>query len=289
MRALQRKVDWNRFPNVVVGLGGSKSVPPFLEKCLNQSTFAKVCQPKLTGIGNYRLLTLPIKDAQQRTVAKAILLLNFSSEIAIERKIVILVSIIAVIGCLLLLFIFYFLVGKLSQRLINDETKLVNFAARDGLTKLCNHRTFYQLLESEIARAKRYQHALSLLMIDIDHFKKVNDEYGHIQGDFVLSEMSRVISEQTRAADFVCRYGGEEIMVILPNTIQSEAIELAERIRRSIECHDFNASPELTIYITVSIGVSLLTDSCQTTNQLVASADSNLYKAKKSGRNRTCY
>lgn len=138
------------------------------------------------------------------------------------------------------------------------NAKLEELAMRDGLTNLLNHRTFYTLLEKEVARTQRYDKPLALLMLDIDHFKRVNDTHGHVAGDMILAGLSSVVSSQMRNVDSACRYGGEEISVILPETGMEAAAQVAERIRSAIEQHRFEIGQGQSITITVSIGVASL-------------------------------
>ncbi len=159
-------------------------------------------------------------------------------------------------------------------------------ASRDGLTGLYNHRMFYTLLEQERARSDRFGRPLSLLMIDIDHFKRVNDIHGHLTGDAVLKGLSDLLSRQARAIDRVCRYGGEEITVILPETDAPAAVSIAERLRATVEHQPFDIEGGKTVGITVSIGVATYPAQGISGEALVSAADSALYAAKQGGRNR---
>lgn len=159
-------------------------------------------------------------------------------------------------------------------------------ASHDGLTGLYNHRMFYSLLKDEIVRSQRYNYPASLLMLDIDHFKRVNDTHGHQAGDVILKGLSDLLVKQARAIDRVCRYGGEEISVILPETGMEEAVQMAERIRCAIEDHRFDIGQGQSTRITVSIGVASLPAQETSVEKLVAVADKALYEAKEGGRNR---
>lgn len=156
----------------------------------------------------------------------------------------------------------------------------------DGLTGLYNHRTFYALLEDEIARTRRYNHSVSILMLDIDHFKQVNDTYGHVTGDRILEGLARVLEQAVRREDKVCRYGGEEIGVILPETVGHTAVQLAERLRATVEQAVFKDDSGEQIRITVSIGVAALPEQAAKPKDLVIAADAALYAAKQGGCNR---
>jgi diguanylate cyclase (GGDEF)-like protein len=160
-------------------------------------------------------------------------------------------------------------------------------ASTDGLTGLNNHRTFQERLQQEIERARRFDTPLSLLMIDIDRFKKFNDTYGHTNGDEVLKIIARILKDNVRSIDFVARYGGEEFAVILPQVDLEGALVVAERIRRSAENYElvFNGHKER---VTLSIGVATYPDDASNREQLIDHADKALYLAKRTGRNRLC-
>jgi len=161
-------------------------------------------------------------------------------------------------------------------------------ADHDGLTRIHNRRAFDERLVDELRRHQRYQHPMSLLMLDIDHFKVINDRYGHLVGDHVLREVSRLLSETLRSTDFTARYGGEEFVVILPQTAEEQAQILAERLRGLIAQAHFVHDGE-TFSITVSIGVAaLLPGSLTKRKDLLDKADKALYQAKNLGRNQVC-
>ena len=172
------------------------------------------------------------------------------------------------------------------EKLEKNEMALHELAIRDGLTGLYNHREFYRLLESELLRAHRFNHPVALLLLDIDHFKQVNDRHGHLAGDTVLRELGQRLPAQVRAIDHVCRYGGEEVAMILPEIERESAIQSAERIRAKIAAEPFIVNGETEIVVTVSIGIAIYSDDGTTSEELVAATDAALYKAKEQGRNR---
>lgn len=176
---------------------------------------------------------------------------------------------------------------QLSLELKQSNDSLRDLAFRDGLTGLYNHRYFQEVLESELERAARYKHPLALLLMDIDFFKSVNDNYGHPAGDHVLKEVSRVIVKLVRNCDIVARYGGEEFTVILPEIAITGAKALAQRLRRGIEQEQFEYDGQL-ISITMSIGLAAIEISESKINRtlLIECSDQLLYKAKQNGRNR---
>jgi len=162
-------------------------------------------------------------------------------------------------------------------------------AIMDGLTGLYNHRFFQELLSKEISQAKRENKPLSLLMIDIDHFKNFNDEYGHQIGDRVLSDIGKIISNSIRSSDIAARYGGEEFVVILPSTTLKGSIPVAEKLRSSVESHKLLPGKHNVVNITISIGISSFPEKAEAKDELIASADAALYKAKGEGRNKISY
>ncbi len=159
-------------------------------------------------------------------------------------------------------------------------------AQRDALTNLANHGCFWQTLETELKRADRHGRELSLVLIDVDHFKAYNDRYGHRQGDAALVAVSRVIAGCSRAHDVPARYGGEEFAVILPETPFEGALAFAEKMRQSVE--ELLLENEGKSRLTVSAGVASLSKGEATSASLVEAADAELYRAKSLGRNRVC-
>lgn len=168
------------------------------------------------------------------------------------------------------------------------EVKMMNFeweAHEDKLTGLPNRRWFDTVLENEFQRSMRYKHPLSLLMVDIDHFKNVNDVYGHVAGDRVLQEVSAVIKAGTRTSDSAARYGGEEFAVILPDTEIKDATLVADRVRQHVEEYSFLDEQGKRIDgVTISIGAGTSVG-LQRPAELVEHVDQALYVAKGSGRN----
>lgn len=176
---------------------------------------------------------------------------------------------------------------QLAHDLKRANDSLRELAFRDELTGLYNHRYFQEVLESEVQRSTRYNHPVSLLLLDIDNFKTINDTYGHVAGDLMLKEISKVMIKLVRHCDIVARYGGEEFTIILPDTSTTGAKVLAQRVRRGIEQHQVKDNSEL-MSVTVSVGVaSTDMDSVEKTRMsLIAQSDQALYRAKRSGKNR---
>ncbi len=165
-----------------------------------------------------------------------------------------------------------------------ENALLYALATKDSKTGLYVHHYFLNRMEEEIYKAKRYGQSFSLVMIDLDHFKKVNDVYGHQCGDHVLEVLGKIILQLVRQADLPCRFGGEEFAVVLPNTDEQGSLEFAERLRVKIEeSKEFNYNKE-TLKITASMGVGAYQDDF-TTEEFIEKVDKALYLAKDSGRN----
>ena len=160
----------------------------------------------------------------------------------------------------------------------------------DSLTGLWNHGFFQDKLGEEIKKTQDFSQPIGLLMIDIDNFKQLNDRFGHHNGDKALKEIAKILKEESRDADFVCRYGGEEFAVILTQTDLKQSISIAERIRMKITGHTFpQFNNGFTPNITVSIGLAMYpSDQINTKEHLIAKADKAMYTAKESGKNQTC-
>jgi diguanylate cyclase (GGDEF)-like protein len=161
--------------------------------------------------------------------------------------------------------------------------KAQQLAYRDGLTGIYNRRYFELQIASEIERASRYDGRLAIIMIDIDNFKRLNDEFGHLLGDEVLRQVSEIFVQQLRKVDVVCRYGGEEFAILVPQTSGGNALEVAEKLRRMVESYLFPGVPRK---VTISSGVAEFPAHGRTRDELVASADAALYASKEAGRNR---
>jgi diguanylate cyclase (GGDEF)-like protein/PAS domain S-box-containing protein len=170
------------------------------------------------------------------------------------------------------------------------EAKLQQIAITDALTGLANHRHFYELLDQELERATRNGQPFSLVMIDIDLFKQVNDTFGHLVGDQVLREIAVIGQRGLRAYDILCRYGGEEFALILPETLPDEACEIADRLRQEVAAHAFEID-QIEVHTTISLGISHFDPAHPVPPKvLVDRSDQSLYFSKQEGRNRvTCW
>ncbi len=177
--------------------------------------------------------------------------------------------------------------ARANTELQAKNTKLAELATLDDLTGLYNRRQFLELLNNECERTRRYGSSTSLAMVDIDHFKAINDTHGHAFGDWVLFEVADFLKKTIRASDIVARYGGDEFMIIMPGTNAEEAFQGAERIRRQVAQRVISAG-QSSPQVTVSIGVSTITaGACEMADTFINRADKALYAAKSSGRNCT--
>jgi diguanylate cyclase len=175
--------------------------------------------------------------------------------------------------------------ASIYQMQLQERTEQLKRASdHDGLTQLYNRRFIEESLAKEFGRSRRYGHTLSIILCDIDHFKQVNDNYGHLVGDEVLREVSRRLKAGVRVSDQLGRYGGEEFLAILPETDTKGGQILAERLRQAVECEPIEAKGH-SLNVTISLGLAELHGSCLSYEQLIHEADQALYQAKAQGRN----
>jgi len=179
--------------------------------------------------------------------------------------------------------IFKFLSGGNIEHAYHEE--IYRLTTVDGLTQISNKRFFMETLEREMARAHRYQRDLSLAMFDLDHFKNINDTYGHLAGDYVLKQLASVVKQKIRREDLFARYGGEEFAIILPEISLATALTFSEKIRQLVEQQEFRFE-NTSIDVTISMGVATADDKIKEMEALIKVADENLYAAKAGGRNR---
>lgn len=179
--------------------------------------------------------------------------------------------------------------GQVVERTREDNRRLAALATTDPLTQLFNRRAFLERLTVELDRARRYGHTLSLLVVDVDHFKQINDTAGHLAGDRVLGDIGGMLQRAVRAVDLVARYGGEEFVVLLPETPLEGAVLFAERLRELLERQMFVGRGDEVVQLTVSVGVATFPAThVHSADDLFARADEALYRAKQQGRNKVC-
>jgi diguanylate cyclase (GGDEF)-like protein len=185
--------------------------------------------------------------------------------------------------------LFGYLAGQLAVAMENValHERVRREARIDELTGLANHRHFQETLAAERERMRRFRRPLGLVMVDIDHFKTVNDTYGHQQGDEVLRHVAVAMRDVTRAVDTPARYGGEELAVVLPETGLDGAHAAGEQIRRAVEAVRVPRPDGPPLNVTVSVGVAAADPQAADPASLIAAADAALYEAKRGGRNRT--
>jgi diguanylate cyclase (GGDEF)-like protein len=179
-------------------------------------------------------------------------------------------------------------INGMATKLAQSQAALVAMATQDELTGVFNRREFNRLLSIELERSRRDRRPVSMVMVDLDHFKSINDTYGHQSGDDALQWVSALLKRELRPGDIVARYGGEEFAMILPNTSLLDAFAVADRIRQKIAAELVPIQNQQTIAVTASLGCATFPQMAHCEDQLMSAADKALYVAKESGRNRVC-
>ena len=180
----------------------------------------------------------------------------------------------------------YFVMSIFSKAMSRHEQDLREMATIDPLTGINNRRTFMTVGDEMFAYAKRYQKDFSVILLDIDFFKKINDQYGHLVGDNTLKQVANLLKMQLRSSDVLARYGGEEFVILLPDTDKNSAKELAESLRNAVELLSIEVNTLQTINCTISLGIADNEHGFNSLTELVNCADQALYRAKQNGRNR---
>ncbi|HJZ87108.1 MAG TPA: GGDEF domain-containing protein [Polyangia bacterium] len=181
--------------------------------------------------------------------------------------------------------IFKFLTGGNIESAYHEE--IYRLTTVDGLTQIYNKRYFMETLERELSRSHRYRRDLSLIMFDIDHFKTINDTFGHLAGDYVLKHLASVVKGKIRREDIMARFGGEEFAIVLPEIDNPGAMQFAEKIRKLVQATKFRFE-DADIDVKISIGVATAQTEETDVNEFIKRADGLLYEAKRTGRNRVC-
>jgi diguanylate cyclase (GGDEF)-like protein len=178
--------------------------------------------------------------------------------------------------------------AAIAMERANLYQQMSDLAVTDDLTKLFNFRHLDQRLDQEIARCQRYGSVLSLIFLDMDYFKQVNDNQGHLMGSRVLIEVAQILSNSLRGVDVVARYGGDEFVVLLPETSGKTALRITQRLQRAITEHEFLKEEGLKMQLTASFGISSFPEHAKVKKDLIRLADQAMYRAKNTGRNRIC-
>lgn len=255
---------------------------------LNQSSIAAFISALLQGIGCgiISYLKTSKKNHWIYSVIYCLLVVTISFSIVIKNPVVLMKIVLAYCTVIILVSMFVYKYTNYLSELTNIYWKLKEGYSKDFLTGLNNVRFFDTTFNKVLAEADEKNKRLSILFIDIDFFKKVNDTYGHANGDIVLKQLSYVLKNNCRSSDIVSRNGGEEFSVLLLECPSNLAMGIAEKIRKAVENYQFSLNDNRKINITISIGVATYPDTTTDLDKLFESADSALYKAKRSGRNK---
>lgn len=234
----------------------------------------------LTAVCVFKIQSMPIASGMSVTIYSLYVMIAYFAMMAKNVWLEIVIP--------MLFSLFAFIIAVIIKYLIKsrDFDQQYRLATTDGLTELYNHRYFQEQLANFVSHAKRYKLPLSLIIIDIDFFKKFNDTYGHQSGDAVLKQVAFILKRNVRMSDIVCRYGGEEMSIILPSTTYEEAVNLANKLCNLVSEKRCKLSGGRESQVTISLGVSSYGSDGTTPSELIESADKRLYNAKGNGRNR---
>ena len=215
---------------------------------------------------------------------------NIEDILHIQKSNTLTIALLATLSISSLLGLLFFFTFRLVKKISDARQQIENMAISDVLTGLFNRRHVMERFSEELERANRLQEDLACIMIDIDNFKNINDTYGHLVGDKILREVSEILNNSIRTYDIAGRYGGEEFLIILPDTGFEDALMLAERIRTNIKAQPL-AKSDLTpaITVTISLGIASMLDTDVSIDDMIKRADDGLYAAKKSGRDKVSW
>jgi len=281
------RADWSRYPGFLL-IGHTADT----DLNLLDGYFEKTNGPHLysltlkTGDSIIYLDVLPLSSALGEEIVSILIAHDISAEWLVKSKLIKLALGTAFIA-LLLLGLFHLILSRVETQLISAERERDDFAKRsrvDGLTSLFNRAEFYRLLKRELKRARHEGAPVAIVMLDLDHFKAINDTYGHLVGDEVLQTAADIISQGVRPGDHVARYGGEEFAMLLPGIDVIPAVEIAERVRERLAESTIDVKNG-SIKVTTSGGAAAFPKDGDNPTELVAAADQALYIAKYSGRN----
>ena len=230
------------------------------------------------------LIVLKLRSAFMSSFITVLIAISYiAAASALLKYYFIWVGIVDQIILIVLTFTFMYIIKYVIKS--RDFEHTYKLATTDGLTGLYNHRYFQEQLSISIETARRYKANFSLLLIDIDFFKKFNDTYGHQAGDAVLRQVSDLLKKNVRTSDLVARYGGEEMAIILSNTNEEEAVITANKICKAVASKQFKLSESIERNVTISLGVATFPQHGETSTELIDFADKGLYRAKENGRN----
>ncbi len=284
MRALGRPNTWDEYEQIILLADSSFPRAALLQHKLNTINDATTpAAPFHENDYHYWLVRTPLQDVAGRPLGELLILADLTDEVRVNQQSLLINGLGVFLVGLALLAVFIGLSNRSRRKLEDSIEALKNLATQDELTGLLTRRAFDQKLRNEQGRAQRFGHSLSLLMLDLDHFKLVNDTHGHATGDVVLRELGQRIRQTVREFDVAGRYGGEELMILLPETGVEGARTLAERLLHAVSDRPIQIRKGLQIPITVSIGVASSPDHT-TPEQLLARVDEAMYQAKKNGR-----
>ncbi|OGQ28429.1 MAG: hypothetical protein A3D29_04205, partial [Deltaproteobacteria bacterium RIFCSPHIGHO2_02_FULL_42_44] len=269
------KLDLNKYPEITAVLASKK--PVIVEDIPNHPLMQKV-KELVKDLENMSVLVLPI--VYEEEVLGTLFLRTHRYGKGFTEKEIKLCQIIANSA--------YHAIknARLFEDISKEKDKMTTLAITDSLTRLYNHNFFYRRLDEEFSRSVRYETPLSVIMIDLDNFKKINDTYGHRVGDLVLKEIADIIKKLVRKTDIVARYGGEEFAVILPHTNLKGAEEEAERIREAVSSHAYAGLAREILTMSLGVASYPCENSVLNSGDLVNLADTALYEAKRAGKNK---
>ncbi len=290
MRMLGRQENWNALDqHVVTNLYIGETLPvEFTERYQHAGTIGRSGFDFVFDGRRHQAHFVSLNDKGKRNVGTMWLLIDLESELADSNSATMLASGTAMFLGTILFVIFYRLVGRIESQLEEHQRALHRIATSDALTGINNRRSFDTIIASEVDRAQRYGRELSLLIIDIDHFKRVNDNFGHMAGDTVLRKLAERLTREMRTHDHLARYGGEEFAIILPETSLEMAHLIGERLRTSVGEQDYDIGSH-PLHVTFSVGISSFPLQATTAEELILNADIALYRAKETGRNCVCH
>ncbi|MEN8169899.1 MAG: diguanylate cyclase [Pseudomonadota bacterium] len=281
------ETDWDRFPHIVLDMGSNQLLPPAIST-LMQEIDLNAPAPLVVyplEVNNQYAIFISIDDVFGRPVGCLVMIKDTNGSYNQAHKTILIGSGLLLIAAIFAVVFFYWLVGRVADRMARNEISLHQLATHDHLTGLLNRRQFELKLDNSITQFTRYGRTVSLLMIDIDYFKHINDKYGHSAGDAVLVEFGKRLTKQARTIDSVYRYGGEEFSILLPETDSQSATLFAQRLCEIVGKEQYSLDEEIEITVTVSIGIASCPLHANTAKALVQAADDSLYEAKKAGRN----